>query len=837
MSFLVSPGVQVREIDLTTIVPSVSTTEGAIAGVFRWGPINETVLIDSETELVKRFGRPTNLNPETFFTAASFLAYGNKLYVSRAANTTGVSPTIVANVQVSNATVTLVTGNTVDLFAGLIVVGSANGGLAVGATIAAISNLTAFTITSNAHAIATATNDTVLLTSNTVFSAVANTGAVSNLEYCIIRNENDLTTKLGTIDTDVPFIARFPGEPGNSLKISVCGNSIGHFSTIDLSTYGTRARMLVPSGSNTANVQVCSTTNALASGNSSVLKGLLNLTDLVEVGNSTVGQQFLKIVSIGNTFNYGTSSANLFLVTSATNTTVLVVNSTSISDFATSNTGSLVAGMLVTHGNNHLLDLQVASITNTTAFVVTTAPAVSFAVGTQMTISPTTTFALNLEDKFTLAESFEFNSSVTARKGINRYWEYYNLVDVAPGQSDHQIAFGNSSINSDEIHIVVADEGGVFTGIPGTVLEVYRAVSRATDSKTLDGTTNHWKTVINDASQYVYAVNDISGAASNTALLLTSSTLDNQYMRMAYGKDGADESNIALGVLSTAWDRFKSKEDIEVSLLLQGKARGFTLANYLIDNIAEPRMDCIVLASPQKGDVVNNIGNEAIACVQFRDNLRSSSYGVLDSGYKYMYDRYNDLYRWIPLNGDTAGLCVRTDSTNDAWWSPAGFNRGHIKNSVKLAWNPRQADRDTLYKKGINPVVTFPGQGTVLFGDKTLLAKPSAFDRINVRRLFIVLEKAISKAAEFTLFEFNDQFTRAQFKNLVVPYLREVKGRRGIHDFLVVCDETNNTSDVIDRNAFVGDIYIKPARSINEIQLNFVAVPTGIAFSEIVGKF
>jgi phage tail sheath protein FI len=210
---------------------------------------------------------------------------------------------------------------------------------------------------------------------------------------------------------------------------------------------------------------------------------------------------------------------------------------------------------------------------------------------------------------------------------------------------------------------------------------------------------------------------------------------------------------------------------------------------------------------------------------------------VLDSGYKYQYDKYNDLYRYVPLNGDIAGLCVRTDDTRDPWYSPGGFNRGQIKNIVKLAYNPRKAERDVLYKAGANPVVTFPGQGTVLFGDKTLLSKPSAFDRINVRRLFIVLEKAIATAAKFTLFEFNDEFTRAQFKNLVEPFLRDVQGRRGIYDFKVVCDATNNTGEVIDRNEFVGDIYIKPARSINFIQLNFVAVRTGVEFSEIVGQF
>ena len=217
--------------------------------------------------------------------------------------------------------------------------------------------------------------------------------------------------------------------------------------------------------------------------------------------------------------------------------------------------------------------------------------------------------------------------------------------------------------------------------------------------------------------------------------------------------------------------------------------------------------------------------------------LRSTSYAVIDSGAKYQYDKYNDTYHYVPLNGDIAGLCVRTDSTRDPWFSPAGFSRGNIKNIVKHSFNPKQSDRDQLYKHGINPVVNFPGQGVVLYGDKTMLTQPSAFDRINVRRLFIVLEKAISTAAKFALFEFNDDFTRAAFRNLVEPYLRDVQGRRGIYDFRVVCDTTNNTPQVIDANQFVGDIYIKPARSINFIQLNFVAVRTGVEFDEIVGKF
>jgi phage tail sheath protein FI len=248
--------------------------------------------------------------------------------------------------------------------------------------------------------------------------------------------------------------------------------------------------------------------------------------------------------------------------------------------------------------------------------------------------------------------------------------------------------------------------------------------------------------------------------------------------------------------------------------------------------IAESRRDCMVFVSPPYTDVVNTTG-QAGKVTTYRDTLTNTSFAVLDSGWKYQYDRYNDKYRYVPLNGDVAGLAARTDYIADPWFSPAGYDRGVIKNVVKLAWSPSKTDRDTLYKKGVNPVVTFPGQGTLLFGDKTLLARPSAFDRINVRRLFIVLEKAIATAAKFQLFEFNDAFTQAQFRNLVEPFLRDVQGRRGITDFRVICDDTNNTPEVIDRNEFVADIFIKPARAINYIQLNFIATRSGISFEEV----
>jgi phage tail sheath protein FI len=292
---------------------------------------------------------------------------------------------------------------------------------------------------------------------------------------------------------------------------------------------------------------------------------------------------------------------------------------------------------------------------------------------------------------------------------------------------------------------------------------------------------------------------------------------------------------IAAAQIITAYGFLSNPDVVDVSLLISGPGNA-TVAASLI-TIAETRKDCLVFLSPTRASVVNNAGSESTSILSFRAGLTSSSYAILDSGYKYQYDKYNDVYRYVPLNGDIAGVCARTDLERDPWFSPGGLNRGIIKNVIKLAYNPTKAERDNLYVQGINPVVTFQGEGTILFGDKTMLNRPSVFDRINVRRLFVVLEKSIARAARSTLFEFNDQFTRAQFVNLVEPYLRDVQGRRGITDFRVVCDTTNNTPEVIDSNRFVGDIYIKPARSVNFIQLNFVAVRTGVSFEEIVGRF
>ena len=415
-------------------------------------------------------------------------------------------------------------------------------------------------------------------------------------------------------------------------------------------------------------------------------------------------------------------------------------------------------------------------------------------------------------------------------------WTYASNFDATPNTSPYVSAIGGSN---DEMHIIVLDALGSFTGTVGTVLEKFSFVSKAADAQRPDGTSAYYKDVINNQSKYIWwgaheaiYVATVAGGQTigSTANASAFSNLTSNYtVTLSGGVSGDSPSD---GNITTALSVFANSELYDVSLLPLGNVSA-TVANYAISSIAEVRKDCVVFLSPTLANVVNNAGNEATDIVTYRNTLTSSSYAVLDSGWKYQYDRYNDQYRYVPLNGDTAGLAVRTDFVSDPWFSPAGFNRGQIKNVVKLPYSPSATDRDTLYKAGVNPVVTFPGQGTILYGDKTLLARPSAFDRINVRRLFIVLEKAIATASKYQLFEFNDPFTRAQFKNLVEPFLRDVKGRRGITDFKVVCDESNNTGQVIDTNGFVADIYIKPARAINFIQLNFIATRTGISFEEV----
>ena len=440
-----------------------------------------------------------------------------------------------------------------------------------------------------------------------------------------------------------------------------------------------------------------------------------------------------------------------------------------------------------------------------------------------------TVAAIASATSLTLSSNAEI--AVTGGAAKRGAWPYANQFDYAPSTTSYG---SNAGATNDELHVIVVDAGGEFTGTPGTVLEKYSGVSKAADAKDSVGRSNYYKTVINDRSQYIWWTDHPAAVANNWGTLAadktftTDATAPESINRLTGGVSGT----VSAGNLQSAFELFANDELVDVNLIFVGDASA-VVGDYVIDNVAEVRKDCMVFVSPAAASVVDNVGSEASSIVAEISSYTRSSYAVFDSGYKYMYNRYYDQYVWVPCNGDVAGLCAATDSSADPWFSPAGYNRGAIKNAVKLSYSPGKADRDILYKAGVNPIVGFPGSGIVLFGDKTLLEKPSAFDRINVRRLFIILEKAIATSAKFQLFEFNDAFTRAQFKNLVEPFLRDVQGRRGIYDFRVVCDETNNTSQIVDANQFVADIFIQPAKSINFIQLNFVATRTGIAFEEV----
>jgi hypothetical protein len=690
MAFQISPGVNVSEIDLTTVVPNVSTTAGAFAGILNWGPVGVRTLVDSEATLAAKFGVPTDANYETFFTAANFLAYGNNLYLVR-------------------------------------VIDGAN-------------------------------------------NAYANTGTVTGFA---IKNEDDFANT--TVTANVTYLAKYPSSLGNSLKVSVCDSANAYEETVSVNTFTasftnvTSFAVQSNTGSNTLTVSIQANTAGVANSAAQTLVTYLAVGDVLEIGNTTLGLQTVSVTAV-STSNSETSNSGTYTTTATVSLSLPI--------------------------------LLPANVNQTT---------------------------------------------------VKSRWEYANLVDKAPRTSNFLATKGYTAV--DEMHVVVVDKNGLFSGTAGTVLEVFRGLSRATDAKTDDGSTNYYKTVLNNTSQYIWAITDRSGAASAAAASVASSTNRSPYtVTLAGGGDGNGEANCSLSALTGGYDLFKNPQDVDVSLVLLGKARGVTaettspssssanystIANYVIGNIAEYRKDCVAFISPAKPDsVVQTTGGDAVTnMVAFRNNLSTAtSYGVLDSGYKQMYDKYNDVRRWVPMNGDTAGTCVRTDTNRDPWFSPAGLQRGQIKNVIRLAKNPGPAEREVLYKSDINPIVTFDGEGTILYGDKTLLGRPSAFDRINVRRLFITLEKAIAIAAKSSLFEFNDEYTRALFKNLVEPFLFDVKGRRGIIDFKVVCDETNNTSQVLDSNQFIGDIYIKPQHSINYIQLNFVAVRSGVDFSEIVGS-
>ena len=733
MGFQISPGVQFTEIDLTGIIPAVSTTDAAFAGPFLWGPVEHIKLISNESELAALFGKP-NENADvaaSFFSCANFLAYGDKLRVVRSADTSSNVERVFTIDAIDSENLKITFAESIeatlsepavkrrDLISLSFLPGQED--LVIGSV---EDENTIEVHYSTPIPAELAEGDTVVIK---CYSGAANASADG--KGALVKNDDHYALNYADGEANVgAWVARYPGSLGNSLAVSVCPSAAAHQS------------QLAGTCSNRANV--------------------------------------------GDTGEWIVGSGTQF-------------------------TKFLIPGSVVVNTRN-LEERTVVVVQSDTSIKIDSA----------------------------------FDSALSGDVLVAR-WQYAALFS-APSTTA-----AGSKLNSlnDELNIVVVDANGAFSGVPGTILEKFSELSKASNAKLDDGTPLYYKDVLNRKSKYVrwadhFTYADLSVGAGDAHLgdKLTPGKNFTGFTKPHESQLGGGEDALvsvkAQEARFDAYDLFADPDKVDVSLIIMGNA-GASLTNHVIDNIAEKRLDCVVFCSPPLSSVKNNFGSEAEDIVTYRKNTlnANTSYAVMDSGWKVQFDKYNDKEVDVPLNADVAGLCVRTETTRDAWWSPAGYDRGQIKNVIKLYFSPDKTDRDELYKNSVNPVIDQPGEGRLLFGDKTLLAKASAFDRINVRRLFIVLEKAISRASKRLLFEFNDEFTRQTFRSMVEPFLRDVQSKRGIYDFRVVCDRTNNTAEVIDRNEFVGDIYIKPARSINFIQLNFIAVRTGVEFSEIVGKF
>ena len=636
----------------------------------------------------------------------------------------------------------------------------------------------------------------------------------------VLVQERDLTNIIPAVSTSIGAVAgQFQKGPIDEIvSISSEQELVDTFGKPDSATFEhffTASNFLQYSNAlRVVRAQNTSVTNATASGSSILIKNTDDYTNNYSTGQGIVGTFAARTAGVhGNSLQVSTCpSASAYeqisasLVASTSTTNAVGDTSIAVDEGSNFNVGDIIQ-FSTTASTDDFDDGEFYRITAIT--------------------SETLTFVQHPRGSGGLKRVIVDNSK------IKRRWRYYDSVDRAPGTTAWA---ANRSGSGDEIHVVVVDEDGVISGEPGRVLEAFSSMSKASDAKTPQGDNNYYPDVIYNKSAYIYWMDHNTSGSNwgNAATGTTFTAVNTPTLESLAG--GAAGSTVTDGQLLTAYEKFSDAETVDVGLIMAGPSGSTTHIDNLI-TIAENRKDAVVFASPQRSDVVNitNSNKQMTNVIGFFNSIRSSSYVVFDSGYKYGYDRYNDVYRFVPLNGDMAGLSARTDTVADSWFSPAGFNRGIVRGAVKLAFNPTKSQRDQLYPARINPVATFPGQGTVLFGDKTGLTTPSAFDRINVRRLFIVLEKAISTASKFQLFEFNDEFTRANFRNIVEPFLREVQGRRGITDFLVVCDETNNTGEVIDRNEFIAEIFIKPARSINFITLSFVATRTGVSFDEVAG--
>jgi phage tail sheath protein FI len=735
MAFQVSPGVQVREIDLTNVVPAVSTSIGATVVQAIWGPVEEIVTVSSEKELVDNFGTPTNDTAAYFFNAAAFLKYGNNLKVVRAVNSGALNA-----------------------------VSGSNGALASTTIVNAGTGFTAIPTITFSPTSTGATGTATLKAVGTPTVVAGGTGYAVNDEFTVSVGAGSSTRmKVTTIGS---------GGAVTAVEILEAGS---YTSVTAVSLTGLTTTKVNGSGNNALTVTI-----ALGISTVSVSGGFFGSAPTVVVSPSNSSEVTASINVTGYLIKNRTEYENQYAEGEGSN-------------------GTWAAKYAGAVGNSIKVTMCPADSTAWTAWAPTPN-------------SPLT----NAED-----------------------WK--GLFTAAPGTSSYANAVGGSK---DEMHILVIDEKGLITGVAGTILEKFAFLSQARDAKTFDGSTNYYKDVINLQSKYIWWMDHPSAFSKADSIAAGNTFVTGTAPITSSLSGGTDGGALDSGDIDTGFQVFNDAETIDVNLLIgaptlgssSALTEGTTQANNLLA-IAENRKDVVAFVSPPVS-LTTTVTSADVAktnVLAFADTLTSSSYGFLDSTALKVYDKYNDVYRWIPGAGHMAGLCAKTDNVADAWFSPGGYTRGQLLGITKVAFNPNKAQRDDLYKKRVNPVVSFPGEGTILFGDKTLQAKPSAFDRINVRRLFIVLEKAIATAAKYQLFELNDEFTRAMFRNMTEPFLREIKGRRGITDFKVVCDATNNTGEIIDTNQFVADIYIKPARSINFINLNFIATRTGVNFSEIGG--
>ncbi len=797
---LVSPGVKVREVDLTVgRIDSTSSIVGAIAGPFQKGPVNEPTLVENEQDLLKYFGKPLEADGqyEYWLTASSYLSYGGVLRVVR----TSASQLNNSNYAVGGGSTTL--------------------------------KIDSYQDYTNNHSYDSSWN-----------WAAKNPGSwANNIKVCAIDNFADQT--ISGISTNLTTEENF------NVLFSETGN-VDPFDTsiTGISTAGVQVGQVVTSTSILPDPSV-NPAEVLAIG-----IGTVYISVPTTNSNSQTGVVFnfneRTTITAGSVIQVG------YAVTQTLNKTVAVGSSVVTFD-------GYLRGLVTGIGEDELY----VKVTDRVDSDGVSHPvnyknpgagvnAFSFdAPSSEKPISVVTTAGVTT-NTYTSGSREDWYDTQTL--GLTNSTVYWKSIANKPGSS--QYALERNSAN-DEIHVVVVDDTGAITGTAGNIIEKFVSLSKALDAKISPSENIYYKNFISDSSQYIFAgiaptgsisklIPDLSNSNRYTVggenwgvdtQGLTFNSLGRQVYTLTGGVDysGSGQS-VTLSDIISSYEIFKNSSEYDIDFILAGPSGGSTVyesqakANALI-SIAEERKDCIACISPHKSGVVNqsNTTTQTNSVIEFFDPLDSSSFAVFDSTYKYTFDRFNNKFVYIPCNGDVAGLMARTSVENYPWFSPAGATRGSLNNTIKLAYNPTQGQRDQLYTKRINPVIASPGSGFILFGDKTALGYPSAFDRINVRRLFLTIERTIERAARSQLFEFNDIITRTNFLNIVEPYLRDVRAKRGISEFVVICDETNNTPDIIDSNQFKADIFVKPTRSINFIGLTFVATRTGISFSEVVG--